>query len=141
MNRGPPLVEAPDTASIGAPDRQTLRAIHRFLSGLSVVGATEIRPNQHEPMQVVSNIEGAPGSETTYRLEVMWYESGHFSIRCDGETTDGDRWHVQWDRHWNGEVRRAHFHPSAGGDIQDMTFEYGEPIDVVTKVVAVIQSL
>lgn len=138
----PPPADDP-RGSIGPPDRQTLRLLERVLADQPVVDATEFDPNIHEPQQLRTflDTDRYPSSVDAARLDVRWFTTGDFSVHYVETTKDGGLWECRWDRHPNAHNSRLHFHrPPDGSECEDLSFSSLHPIDIVSTVLAAVES-
>lgn len=123
----------------GPSDRITLRDIERSLSQLPLATDVEICPNPHEPQYVLASLRPREGSETPIQMEIYWWTSGMFSIKCRGTDEQGNPWKCRWDNHTNPQVTSRHFHhPPDCNPTESVRFGSVVPSNIVIGIITAI---
>ena len=138
MNEAPTIVEEP---LVGAPDRQALRAIDRFLSASPNIERTEFRPDPYHPRLLNAWLTSTTDAADLARLEIYWLTTGDFSVAYYQKDSSGVHCVCRWDRHPHPIAGYCHFHHSSTTvDVESVYLDETRPLDVLRVILASVPS-
>jgi len=96
----------------GPIDHDILEDITSYLARSDRFQRVEAKPDDQPDKITCYFARGYfPAAVDEVSLQIVWYETGDFTIHYRELYQDGETWECRWDRHPNNHNTRAHYHP------------------------------
>lgn len=128
------------------PDRESLRVIHRFLSGREPIENVSLEPRRTHPRLVRATVSNRNSSTGLGILEVRWYETRDFVIAYQTDRANSASPLLRWTHFPDAkEIKVSH---SRSDDVQILTPQSHHPaenqfhpLQIMSLVLATIEEL